>query len=156
MTIHIWTDGSCNPNPGAGGCAWIILRKGKKPQLGNRGYYLTTNNRMELCAAVEALCEVRAGSEVVVHSDSQYLVSAFNKSWLSAWRHKDWRKSDGTPTKNEDLWKLLATHVLRVHVEWVWERGHDGGEWNTLADAMAAEAALRPTLHDVNYERSIK
>jgi ribonuclease HI len=156
MTIHIWTDGSCNPNPGPGGAAWVILREGRKPVKGSQGYRLTTNNRMEMMAAAMALSDILIGAEIVVHSDSQYLVNAFVKGWMMKWMREDWRRSDGARVKNVDLWMDLYAVTAYQHVEWVWERGHDGGEWNMLADAMAAEAALRPTLHDVNYERSIR
>ena len=135
--VNIYTDGACKGNPGAGGWAAILEYGGKEKELFG-GERETTNNRMELIAAIEGLRALKEQCNVVLYSDSQYLVNAINKGWLVSWKQKNWCKADKSPVANEDLWKTLS-ELLDFHtVEFVWVRGHDGHAYNERCDALAS------------------
>ena len=135
--VNVYTDGACKGNPGAGGWAAILEFGGKEKELSG-GDKLTTNNRMELIAAIEGLKALKEPCRVTLYSDSQYLVNAINKGWLDSWKAKGWRKADKSPVLNDDLWKELV-ELLDVHsVEFVWVRGHDGHAYNERCDALAS------------------
>jgi len=156
MTTTIWTDGSTRPtNPGPGGCAWLIRRAGKTVT-GSAGYYLTTNNRMELQAAIEALCLIQRGSTVTVFSDSAYVVYALNKGWLRKWLRSDFKRPDGSSIKNIDLWRKLFNVSGGLDITWEHIHGHAGFPDNERVDELAGEAAEHPTRTDIAYERSRK
>lgn len=144
--LEIWTDGGCEPNPGVGGWAAIILRGGALEKELSGGERDTTNNRMELAAAIAALEFCEPGMEVVVYSDSQYVVNGITK-WVPGWKQLGWQrktKSMGQSVAplNVDLWKRLdALNALRL-VRWEWVRGHAGSQWNERADQLAAQARL--------------
>ena len=136
-TVNIYTDGACKGNPGAGGWAAILECDGREKELFG-GEKNTTNNRMELTAAIEGLRALNKPCLVVLYSDSQYLVNAMNKGWLANWKSKGWKKADKSPVLNEDLWKILD-ELLSVHsVEFIWVRGHDGHAYNERCDALAS------------------
>lgn len=138
--VNIYTDGACKGNPGAGGWAAILEYEGKEKELCG-GEKLTTNNRMELTAAIEGLRALKEQCRVVLYSDSQYLVNAINKGWLENWKSKNWRKSDKSPVLNDDLWKILSGLLDYHSVEFIWVRGHDGHEYNERCDNLASNKA---------------
>jgi ribonuclease HI len=151
--VHIYTDGGCSGNPGPGGWAYIILRQrgfrgGKKitPEvLAEKcgGARDTTNNRMELTAALSALEMLRklniAPKKVVLFTDSQYLQKGMTQ-WLEMWKEKDWINSDRKPVKNQDIWMKLDNLAPLFPIEWNWVKGHDGDEFNERCDALTQKA----------------
>ena len=140
--VSIYTDGACKGNPGPGGWAAILEYRGLEREMSG-GEPGTTNNRMELTAAIMGLKALKEPCEVTLYSDSQYLVNAVNKGWLAEWSKKNWRKADRSPVLNDDLWKEICG-LLREHaVEFVWVRGHDGHKYNERCDALAVAAAER-------------
>lgn len=141
-TVNIYTDGACKGNPGAGGWAAILECDGYEKELCG-GEKSTTNNRMELTAAIEGLKALNKPCRVVLYSDSQYLVNAINKGWLESWKSKGWRKADKSPVLNEDLWRLLDALLSKYDVEFIWVRGHDGHPYNERCDALASGYAER-------------
>lgn len=139
-TVNIYTDGACKGNPGAGGWCAILEYEGKEKELCG-GERLTTNNRMELIAAIEGLKALKTQCRVNLYSDSQYLVNAINKGWLDGWKKKGWKKADKSPVLNDDLWKELDS-LLSIHeVTFIWVRGHDGHAYNERCDALASAKA---------------
>ncbi len=135
--VNIYTDGACKGNPGAGGWAAILEFEGKEKSLCG-GEKLTTNNRMELIAAIEGLSALKMPCNVTLYSDSQYLVNAINKGWLEGWKKKGWRKADKSPVLNDDLWKQLDELLNTHNVTFVWVRGHDGHAYNERCDQLAS------------------
>lgn len=148
--VDLYTDGSARGNPnGPGGYAAVLLFTDTKGQLHTReisqGYRLTTNNRMELRGVIEGLKLLNRPCEVRVHTDSQYIVNAFQKKWIDSWQKKNWRGSQG-PVKNPDLWKELLRVMAPHSVEYIWVRGHDGNHYNERCDELAVSAALSGNL----------
>jgi ribonuclease HI len=139
--VEIWTDGGCKPNPGPGGWAAILVFKGTERELSG-GEADTTNNRMELTAAAEALAALTRPCEVVVHTDSEYLKNG-NTRWHTGWVRKNWRNASGDPVKNMDLWKRILDAAKPHTIEWVWVRGHSGDRMNERADVLATAARER-------------
>jgi ribonuclease HI len=161
MAVFIYTDGGCSGNPGPGGWAYVILRAagspdspGADPELIEErfgGEALTTNNRMELMAAISALERLpplglapKTGAEsadfrVEIHTDSQYLQKGMSE-WLEGWKRRGWQSSGKTPVKNRDLWQRLDLLTQAVPVRWVWVRGHAGNEYNERCDALTQRA----------------
>jgi ribonuclease HI len=138
--VNVYTDGACKGNPGAGGWAAILEFEGREKELCG-GDNPTTNNRMELIAAIEGLKALKSPCIVTLYSDSQYLVNAINKGWLDSWKAKGWRKADKSPVLNDDLWKILDS-LLAIHqVEFIWVKGHDGHAYNERCDALASGKA---------------
>lgn len=135
-TVTVYTDGACNPNPGPGGWAAILLRADEAPQELCGAEADTTNNRMELRAALEALRTLAEPHQVILHTDSQYLCQGIT-DWLPRWEQDNWRKSTTKEVKNQDLWRELAQARGRHQIEWKWVRGHAGNAWNERADALA-------------------
>lgn len=134
--VSIYTDGSCSGNPGPGGYG-VILTYGAKEKELYGGESSTTNNRMELTAAIEGLRALKEPCRVTLYSDSQYLVKAISEGWLENWKKCSWRKADKSPVLNEDLWRELD-RLLSVHeVEFSWVKGHDGHEYNERCDELA-------------------
>lgn len=137
--VLIYTDGCCEPNPGVGGYAALLLH-GKRRREVCGGFSLTTNNRMELWAAVAGLEALRVPCRVEVRSDSRYVVDAVEKGWLFSWAARGWRKGDGGAVANADLWQRLLA-LCRVHrLAFRWVRGHSGVAGNERCDALAARA----------------
>ncbi len=134
------TDGSCLGNPGPGGWAARLSCKGKVRLLSG-GFARTTNNRMEIYAALMALEALTRPCKVEVHTDSRYLRDAVEKRWLAAWRKKDWKKADNKPVLNRDLWERLIVQLERHRVRLHWVEGHAGHAENEEVDALARAAA---------------
>ncbi|MDR0389793.1 MAG: ribonuclease HI [Spirochaetaceae bacterium] len=182
MEIDIYTDGGCSGNPGPGGWAFVILEKmdfsgekngdraqdsGDRAQsFGDRAQKIlaqewgaeanTTNNRMELSAAVAALSSLQAGpkpEKVRLFTDSQYLQKGISQ-WISGWKKNGWRTASKDPVKNRDLWEKLDLLNVSMAVEWHWVRGHDGNTYNELCDQMTQEAILSVTDGKRPSERS--
>lgn len=141
--VTIWTDGACAGNPGPGGWGAVLRYDEHEKEL-KGGEQLTTNNRMELTAAIEALESLKRPCPVSLHTDSQYLRGGI-MGWLEVWKRNGWRTADKTPVKNEDLWRRLDAAAQRHEVKWLWVRGHAGDELNERADRLAREG-MRPYL----------
>ena len=139
-TVNIYTDGACKGNPGAGGWSAILEYDGREKELCG-GEKSTTNNRMELTAAIEGLKALKTPCKVILYSDSQYLVNAINKGWLESWKQKGWRKADKSQVLNDDLWKTLDALLSTHDVEFVWVKGHDGHAYNERCDELASSYA---------------
>ena len=139
--VAIYTDGACQPNPGPGGWAAILQYHGHEKVL-TGGERHTTNNRMELQAAISALEALGGSTRVELHTDSEYLQRGITE-WLPRWIAHDWRKSDKQPVLNVDLWQRLHALTLRHEVEWQWVRGHSGEAQNERVDQLAHRAIPR-------------
>lgn len=138
--VDIYTDGACRGNPGAGGWGAVLVCDGKEKELSG-GEAETTNNRMELLAAINALSALKYPCEVTLTSDSKYLVDAIEKGWARSWREKGWRRADRSPALNPDLWERLL-ELLEIHtVQLVWVKGHAGHPYNERCDALATAFA---------------
>jgi ribonuclease HI len=135
--VIIYTDGGCEPNPGTGGWAAVLSYEGKMKELSG-GEVETTNNRMELTAAIRALEALKRPCKVILHTDSQYVKQGITE-WIHSWRAKDWKRKTG-PILNVDLWKRLDDLNRRHDVEWRWVRGHAGDPMNERCDELAGEA----------------
>ncbi|RFB78850.1 ribonuclease HI [Methylovirgula sp. 4M-Z18] len=132
--VEIWTDGGCAPNPGPGGWGAILLWDGHKREM-HGGEKETTNNRMELLAAISALEALKRSCDVDLHTDSQYVKNGIT-SWMFNWKRKGWRTADNKPVKNVDLWQRLDEAAQRHSVKWHWVKGHAGTELNERADEL--------------------
>jgi len=141
----IYSDGGCRPNPGPGGWGAVLLFPGKPPVELSGHEDDTTNNRMELRAALEALRALDEPHRVQLVTDSQYLQKGITQ-WLSGWRSRGWRTASGDAVKNRDLWEELDRELSRHTVGWKWTRGHAGDRWNERADELATAAMGRPEL----------
>lgn len=133
--VEIWSDGACKGNPGPGGWG-ALLRYGDHERELFGGERLTTNNRMELLAVIEALGSLKQRCRVIVHTDSQYVKNGIT-DWMANWIRRGWRTADNKPVKNVDLWQQLATQAARHEIEWRWVRGHAGDPGNERADELA-------------------
>jgi ribonuclease HI len=136
--IEIFTDGACSGNPGPGGWG-AILRAGAHEKEISGGEPATTNNRMEMIAAIRALDAVKKPSKIVLHTDSRYLLDGVTK-WMKRWKANGWRTADKKPVKNDDLWRALEEAAARHEVSWRWVRGHNDHVENERADALARAA----------------
>ena len=146
MQVQIYTDGSARGNPdGPGGYGTVLHYTDVKGELHVReysqGYVRTTNNRMELMAAIVGLEALNRPCEVELYSDSQYLVNAFNQRWIENWQNKNWKRGKNEPVKNVDLWKRLLAAKAPHNVKFIWVRGHNGHPQNERCDALATAAA---------------
>jgi ribonuclease HI len=133
--VQAFTDGACRGNPGPGGWG-VLLRAGPREKEIWGGELGTTNNRMELTAAIEALRALKQPCRVALYTDSKYVRSGIT-DWVHAWRARGWRTADRKPVKNQDLWEALAALAERHEVEWHWVRGHAGHPENERADVLA-------------------
>jgi ribonuclease HI len=136
--VEIWTDGGCKPNPGPGGWAAILRFRGVERELSG-AEPATTNNRMELIAASEALATLKRPCRVVLHTDSEYLKNGITR-WHAGWVRRNWRNSAGDPVANMDLWRRLLDAAATHQIEWRWVRGHSGDPMNERADVLATAA----------------
>ncbi len=146
MQVKIFTDGAARGNPdGPGGYGTVLEYVDTKGELHTReyskGYVKTTNNRMELMAAIVGLEALNRPCEVELYSDSQYLVNAFNQNWLDGWIKKGWKRGKNEPVKNVDLWKRLLKAKEKHQVTFIWVKGHDGHPQNERCDVLATTAA---------------
>lgn len=138
--VDIFTDGACSGNPGPGGWGAILRYRGKELEL-KGGESPTTNNRMEMLAAIRALETLKRPSRVALHTDSQYLRDGITK-YIHAWRSRGWKTADKKPVKNIDLWQRLEAAIKDHQVEWRWVRGHAGHVENERADALARSGLI--------------
>lgn len=137
MTVDIYTDGACSGNPGPGGWGALMLCNGEEKELCG-GEVETTNNRMEMLAAVQAFQALKKPTKVRLHTDSTYLKDGITK-WINNWKRNGWRTAAKKPVKNADLWQLLE-EVMKPHdVEWHWVKGHSGHPENERADELARQ-----------------
>ena len=141
--VSIWTDGACSGNPGPGGYG-AILRYGEREKEICCGEPQTTNNRMEMMAAIVALESLTRPCAVDLYTDSQYLRGGVT-SWMAGWKARGWKTADRKPVKNVDLWQRLEAAAEPHDVEWRWVRGHSGDEMNERADALARAGITAPT-----------
>ena len=139
--VEIFTDGACSGNPGPGGWGAFLRYKGSEKEL-KGGEVETTNNRMELTAAIGSLKTLKRACPVDLYSDSSYLRDGITK-WIFGWKKKGWRTADGKPVKNVELWQALESEKDRHDVTFHWVRGHDGHEENERADELA-RAGMEP------------
>ena len=141
--IELYTDGSCSPtNPGPGGWAFIPIVDGTPGQLVSGGKVHSTNNRMELTAAIEALNFCATGARVRIFSDSQYVVKGITE-WVPGWQKRNWTRKKNKPVINVDLWQALVRQNERIRPDWRWVKAHAGDEYNELVDVEARNAAQR-------------
>jgi ribonuclease HI len=138
QVVEIWTDGGCRPNPGPGGWAAILKFKDTLRELSGAEAE-TTNNRMELTAAAEALAALKRPCSVILHTDSEYLKNGITR-WHAGWVRKNWRNAAGDPVKNMDLWRRILEAAKTHTIEWRWVRGHSGDVMNERADQLATAA----------------
>lgn len=136
--VEVFTDGACSGNPGPGGWGAVLRYSGQEKHLYGASPD-TTNNRMELMAAIMALESLTRPCKVRLTTDSEYVKKGITQ-WLAQWKLRGWRTADKKPVKNQDLWQRLETAVAQHHVEWHWVRGHSGHVENELADALARRA----------------
>ncbi|MFC1927344.1 ribonuclease HI [Chloroflexota bacterium] len=143
--LTIYTDGACIGNPGPGGYAAILLYQGHRRELSG-GYRRTTNNRMEIMAAIAGLAALTEKCRVTLYSDSEYLVNAMSKGWVERWRANGWKRNKREKALNADLWERLLPlcQYHQVHFDWV--KGHAGTQENIRCDELAMQAAQRPDL----------
>ncbi len=134
-TVEIYTDGACRRNPGPGGWG-VFLRKGRQEKELCGGEPDTTNNRMELMAAIMALESLKRGCDVRLLTDSKYVMDGINQ-WIVNWKRRGWKTANKQPVKNVDLWKRLDAAVELHNIEWVWVKGHSGEPGNDRADTLA-------------------
>lgn len=134
-SVDIWTDGACSGNPGPGGWGAILIAGSNEKELSG-GEALTTNNRMELMAAISALEALKRPCLVDLHTDSEYLRNGITK-WMFGWKRNGWRTADKKPVKNQDLWERLDAALGRHEIRWHWVKGHAGNELNERADLLA-------------------
>ena len=133
--IEIFTDGACRGNPGPGGWGVVLIAGDRRKELYG-GESNTTNNRMELKAAIEALNALKGSRNVLLHTDSRYVMDGIN-DWMPNWKKRGWKTSGRKPVKNQDLWQALDEAISRHQVKWNWVRGHTGVVGNEDADALA-------------------
>ena len=136
-TVDIFTDGACSGNPGPGGWGAILRYRGTEREI-NGGEANTTNNRMEMMAAIQALEALRRPSRVTLYTDSKYLSDGITK-WIHGWKRRRWKTAGKKPVKNQDLWQRLDAAIAGHDIEWRWVKGHAGHRENERADALARD-----------------
>ncbi len=139
--VEIFTDGACKGNPGPGGWGAILRTAGHEKELSG-SEKATTNNRMEMTGAIRALAALTEPCEVVLHSDSKYVIDGITK-WVNGWQKNGWKTAARKPVLNSDLWLALLEAVRPHQVKWIWVKGHAGHPENERADQLASAAALR-------------
>jgi ribonuclease HI len=150
----IYTDGSSLGNPGPGGYGVVIPENGGAREFSG-GFRKTTNNRMELLACIVGVEQLTSPSSVALYSDSRYVVDGMTKGWAKKWQANGWRKSDGQPALNIDLWERLLTLCERHDVRFIWVKGHAGNAGNERCDQLATQAAGKPNLPpDTGYKNA--
>lgn len=135
-TVKIYTDGACSGNPGPGGWGAVLLYGEHEKQISG-GERETTNNRMELTAVIEALSLLKRPCKVTLTTDSKYVADSVTKGWVYGWKKRGWKKSDGKPAINVDLWERLLPLLQTHEVEFVWIKGHAGHHYNEICDRLA-------------------
>ena len=137
--IEVYTDGACSGNPGPGGWGVLIIDDGERREFSG-GEAETTNNRMELMAAIKALQETPSSQPISLYTDSQYVKNGIN-DWINSWKRNGWKTAARKPVKNKDLWELLDELTQNRPIEWHWVKGHDGHPGNERADELARQGA---------------
>ena len=136
--VDIYTDGACSGNPGPGGYGAVLVYNGKEKEISG-GEKNTTNNNMELTAVIEALKLLKEPCSVTVTTDSKYVCDSMTKGWAESWKKKGWKKADGKPALNTELWDQLLTLCEKHRVEFIWVKGHAGHPYNERCDRLAVE-----------------
>lgn len=152
--VEIFTDGSCLGNPGPGGYGAILRYRGREKTF-SAGYTRTTNNRMELMAAIVALEALKEHCEVILSTDSQYVRQGITQ-WIHNWKKRGWKTADKKPVKNVDLWQRLDAALGQHQIKWEWVKGHAGHPENERCDELAHAAAMNPTLEDTAIKSKFK
>ena len=137
--VDLYTDGACSGNPGAGGYGAILIYRGIEEEISG-GEPSTTNNRMEIFAVIAGLRCLKESCDVTIYSDSAYTVNAFNKGWIQGWKTNGWKKADGKPVLNADLWLELLSLMEPHEIRFVKVKGHADNEYNNRCDALARAA----------------
>ena len=133
--INIYTDGACSGNPGIGGWGVVIIDNGEEIQL-NGGNHNTTNNKMELTAAIKALEYFEQSKDLIIHTDSKYVKDGI-ESWIINWKQNGWKTSTKKPVKNKEMWIALDDLIKKHNINWKWVKGHAGDKYNEKADYLA-------------------
>lgn len=150
--VVIHTDGGCKGNPGPGGFGVVMVSCGHRLEI-SEGFRLTTNNRMELRAAIAALDKLQEPCEVELHSDSKYLIDAVSKKWIEGWKKRGWQTADKKAVKNQDLWLELISAMTPHKIDWRWVKGHAGHAENERCDELANIAVKGRNLTvDIGFE----
>ena len=154
--VKIYTDGACANNPGAGGFGIIMMYVSKNNTIVSKeyskGYKLTTNNRMELLAVIEALTLLKMPCEIELYSDSKYVTDTINKGWLNNWVNKNWKSSSKGQVKNVDLWQKYLIAQKPHDIKFIWVKGHNDNEFNEKCDKLAVQARNSDNLdEDLGY-----
>ena len=136
--VDIYTDGACSGNPGPGGYGAVLVYNGKEKEISG-GEKNTTNNKMELTAVIEALRLLKEPCSVTVTTDSKYVCDSMTKGWAESWKKKGWKKADGKPALNTELWDQLLTLCEKHRVKFIWVKGHAGHPYNERCDRLAVE-----------------
>ena len=134
--IKIYTDGACSGNPGIGGWGCVIIKNDEKPIFLNGGENYTTNNRMELIAAIKGLNYFREENNITIVTDSKYLKDGI-ETWIENWKKNGWKTASKKPVKNKELWLTLDLEISKHNISWEWVKGHAGDEYNEKADFLA-------------------
>jgi ribonuclease HI len=154
--VTIYTDGGCIDNPGPGGYGVVLLYGTHRRELSG-GFRLTTNNRMEIMAAIAGLSSLKESCRVTLYSDSQYLVNAIEEGWAERWRENGWKRNKKEMALNPDLWEELLELCKKHRVKFKWLRGHAGNEENERCDELAQAMARSPDLPpDLEYEKTAR
>lgn len=148
--VEIFTDGSCLGNPGPGGYGTVMRYKQHEKELSD-GFYMTTNNRMELLAAIVGLSSLKESCQVDLTTDSQYVRQGITQ-WIHNWKKRGWKTAEKKPVKNADLWQRLDEETQRHQVSWHWVKGHAGHPENERCDDLARTAAESPSQDDTGYK----
>ena len=136
MSVTIYTDGACSGNPGIGGWGVVILLNKQEPIYLNGGLNLTTNNQMELTAAIRAFQYFSETQDITIYTDSKYVMNGI-ESWIIGWKKNGWKKKKKKPVKNQELWEILDKEISMHTVKWQWVKGHAGNANNEKADFLA-------------------
>jgi ribonuclease HI len=151
--VTIYTDGACTGNPGRGGYGAVLIYNGNRKEISG-GYQLTTNNRMEMMAAIAALKSLKEKCAVTLHSDSKYLVDAINLGWAKKWQAKGWKRNSKELAKNPDLWQEMLDLCQQHEIDFVWVKGHAGILENERCDVLAVAATKQLNLpEDKGYSK---
>ena len=147
---EIYTDGACANNPGAGGYGIVLRYIDKNGVLHektySKGFKLTTNNRMELSAVIDALNILKKPCKIKLYSDSKYVIDAINQNWLTGWQQKNWKLNTKNPVKNIDLWKKFINAQKPHDITFIWVKGHNENKYNELCDKLAVSARIKENL----------
>ena len=155
--VEIYIDGACANNPGKGGYGIVMIYYDKNNSMHkkefSKGFSLTTNNRMELMAVVDALNILKKPCKIKLYSDSKYVIDAINQKWLDSWQEKNWKLNTKNPVKNIDLWKKFLNAKLPHEIEFIWVKGHNSNKYNEICDKLAVNARNKDNLEiDENFK----